>query len=210
MKNNDEKLRIIKKIPQIILPKDKNEMFIKWYNEDLRFQDEIPKVFERGYVFITNDFDINTIGKNEILKFIAKQFKTTYRIVEDYFNKFIEEIKEFIVYFEFKDNLFITKYYSKNKLISKSELNLDMKDSSKPNPILEDALKMMVKDTNIDFTDLYTYYALILVRCCLWYIATSTKTTKYYRQDKQPNFYYEKKEIINPKKIKLFQLQYMI
>ena len=57
-----ETLHIRNKLPQIILPQNKIDMFIEWYNKDLRFQDTIPKAFTEGYIFLKNDIvniDIN-------------------------------------------------------------------------------------------------------------------------------------------------------
>lgn len=52
MKDKSIPLRINKKLPQIVLPQNKNDYFIKWYDDDLRFQDNIPRSFERGYLFL--------------------------------------------------------------------------------------------------------------------------------------------------------------
>lgn len=46
-----EPLKIIKKLPQIIIPNNKTRMFEEWYDNDLRFQDEIPRAFDRRLYF---------------------------------------------------------------------------------------------------------------------------------------------------------------
>lgn len=199
----DKELRIIKKLPQIILPENKNEMFIKWYNEDLRFQDEIPKVFERGYIKISN-CNINILKESINSKYIstmAKYYKTTYRNIEDAFNEYINLTNNTILYFEFKNECLYIEVYLDNKLFNTMELSLSMIEPNKPNPRLEDKLKEMIEQ-NKSFQEMYTYQCFILLECCLWYIATTTRTTKYYRQNKVPKFIYEKKEIINPKRNK--------
>lgn len=78
-------LRINKKLPQIVLPQDKNDYFIKWYDDDLRFQDNIPKSFERGYLFLEGNLyseeQLNDNNYKELFKTLAKVCKTTYRII---------------------------------------------------------------------------------------------------------------------------------
>lgn len=61
-------------------------------------------------------------------------------------------------------------------------------------------MQMQLYNDGKNFQEVYTYYCLILLQCCLWYIATTTKTTKYYRENKTPAYVYEKKEIINVKR----------
>lgn len=202
----EKELRIIKKLPQIILPNDKVNIFLKWYDEDLRFQDEVPKSFERGYIILNNidkceNFELFKYKSTNIFKELAQKYNTTYRQIENYYNEFIEEIKNTIIYFEFDNDLLKLEIYLKNKLFATVEQDLKMIDSSKPNPSIIEAVKRLL-ETGEDFRGIYDYYCLTLVKCCLWYIATTTKTTKYYRQDKTPKFFYEKKEIINVKRNK--------
>lgn len=195
-------LRINKKLPQIILPKDKIEYFLQWYDNDLRFQDEIPHSFERGYLFLENTFlksDIDVIKSG--FSSLAKAYNTTYRKIENLFNEFLELTKNTVIYFEFKDNFFIIQVYLGNKLFNKLEVNLSEIDKSKPNPTLKEKNIQMVAE-NKSFQEIYTYSCFIILSTCLWYIATTTKTTKYYRRDNVPSYIYEKKEIINVKKRK--------
>ena len=66
-------------------------------------------------------------------------------------------------------------------------------------PVLEKVQELV--ETS-DLTNCFSYYCFILVECCLWYMATATNTTKYYREGKRESFYHEEKNVINPKKNK--------
>ena len=79
------------------------------------------------------------------------------------------------------------------------QLDLSAIDESKPNPTLFEKQKELY-ESGKSFQELYAYYCLILLECSLWYIATTTKTTKYYRENKTPTYVYEKKEVINVKR----------
>lgn len=196
----EKELRIIKHLPQIILPANKNEMFLNWYNEDLRLQDEIPKTFERGYIFVENTFI-----KKDFFNFsdIAKIYKTTYRIIEKAYDDFFRMTNKVIVYFEFKDIFLYLDIYNSidKKLMGSLKVDLSHTDKTKPNPTIEEKIAELVKTS--EFMDCFTYYCFVLIQCCLWYLATTTKTTKYYRENKAEPFYHEEKTIINPKKNKV-------
>lgn len=199
----DKKLRINKKIPQIILPKEKNDCFIEWYDKDLRFQDKIPNSFNRGYLFIEstlyNKEQLNEEYYKKLFKEIAKVYKTTYRNIENLFLDYIDKTKNTIVYFEFEGNFLNLEIYLNNMLYHKVELDLTKTDNSKPNLTLLE-IQTKLYNEGKTFQELYSHYCLILLTCCLWYLATSTKRTKYYRENKTQPYYYEKKEIINVKR----------
>ena len=203
MKDKSIPLRINKKLPQIVLPQNKNDYFIKWYDDDLRFQDNIPRSFERGYLFLEGNLysekQLNDNNYKELFKTLAKVYKMTYRVIEDSFKNYINMIKSTIIYFEFNENMLRLEVYLENKLFHILELDLSKTDKSKPNPSLAD-MQMQLYNDGKNFQEVYTYYCLILLQCCLWYIATTTKTTKYYRENKTPAYVYEKKEIINVKR----------
>ena len=201
-----EPLRIIKKLPQIILPADKNELFLKWYDDDLRFQDEIPKAFDRGYIFMENNF-FN--GENMLsyprfrkhLTCMAKIKETSYRNIEKIFYNFLDFTKNTIAYFEFKNDFFIFDIYINNILFNEITVDLTSTDKSLPNPKCTELLELMINNGS-EFSDMYAYMCFIFCECCLWYIATASNRTKYYRENNQQPFYYEKKEIFNIKKNK--------
>lgn len=203
MKNKTISLRINKKLPQIIVPENKNDCFIDWYDKDLRFQNDIPSSFERGYLFIEGTLytekQLNEPVYKEMFKMMAKLYKTTYRIIENSFKEYIKLIKNTVLYFEFNKPFLKIDIYLENKLFHRLELNLSAIDESKPNPtLLEKQKELYEKGKN--FQEIYSYYCLILLQCSLWYIATTTKTTKYYRENKTPSYVYEKKEVINVKR----------
>lgn len=199
-------LRINKKLPQIVLPKEKNEYFIEWYDKDLRFQDEIPNSFDRGYLFIEgtlyNKEQLNNKIYRELFKNIAKDFNETYRAIENAFIDYINITKNTIIYFEFENNSLKMQIYLENRLYHELTLNLSKLDSSKPNPTLLE-IQAELYNNGKSLQEIYARYCLILLECCLWYIATTTKTTKYYRQEKQQPYFYEKKEVINIKRNKV-------
>ena len=196
-------LRINKKLPQIVLPQNKNNYFIEWYDNDLRFQDTIPNSFEKGYLFLEGDLysekQLEDNDFKELFKTLAKLYETTYRIVENSFKHYIEIIKSTIIYFEFNNNFLNLDIYLENKLFNKLELDLSKTDKTKPNLTLLEMQKKLYEEGK-NYQEVYSYYCLILLECCLWYIATTTKTTKYYRQEKAPSYVYEKKEVINVKR----------
>lgn len=203
MKDKSIPLRINKKLPQIVLPQNKNEYFIEWYDKDLRFQNDIPSSFERGYLFIEGTLytekQLNEISYKEMFKSMAKLYKTTYRTIEDSFKEYVKKIKNTIIYFEFNERLLELDIYLENKLFHNMKLDLSEVDKSRPNPTLLEKQKELY-ESGKSFQELYAYYCLILLECSLWYIATTTKTTKYYRENKAPAYMYEKKEIINVKR----------
>lgn len=203
MKDKSIPLRINKKLPQIVLPKEKNEYFIEWYDKDLRFQDEIPNSFDRGYLFVEgtlyNEEQLNNKIYRELFKIIAKDFNETYRTIENAFIDYINITKNTIIYFEFENNSLKMQIYLENRLHHELNLNLSKIDSSKPNPTLLE-IQAELYNNGKSLQEIYARYCLILLECCLWYIATTTKTTKYYRQEKQQPYFYEKKEVINVKK----------
>ena len=112
-------LKINKKLPQIIIPREKLTMFMDWWDNDIRFEQSVPKAFEEGYVIYqlpTSDFT-GTMAKDAI-KLIAKHMGQTYREVE---NK-LKEInnREIITYFKFlSDNRLYFERYEAGELVSK-------------------------------------------------------------------------------------------
>ena len=195
-------LRMNKKLLKIILPENKNEMMLNWYNKDLRFQDTIPKVFERGYLLLENNFfEKNDTGIRETFKDLAKHYKVTYRYIENSFNEFLKTTKNTVLYFEFIDNFLIVQVYLAQKCVSELKIDLSRVDKSKPNPTIQEKLTKMYTE-NKNFTEIYAYSCFILLTSVLWYIATTTKTTKYYREKRQPSYYHEEKEVINVKRNK--------
>lgn len=197
-----EPLRIIKKLPQIIIPSNKVDMFTEWYNSDLRFQDEIPRAFNNGYVFIEFDHTSNiflSLDNHELIKSIAKTYKKTYREIENLLKNFLDTTKNAVVYFEFQDDFLTIRIYIQDYLTNQIVLDLKQRDSSKPNPSTEEMLNQLSLDDNNTYTS-YAYFCFILTECALWYLATASKRTKYYRENNAEPYYYEKREVIQTKK----------
>lgn len=202
----DKKLRIIKKLPQIYLPENRKEMLLKWYDEDLRFQDEIPKTFERGYLLMDNFYEIkdafNLSLHPNIIKKVAKEYKMTYKETEQLLlGKFINQSSDITIYFEFRHIFLYIDLYFNDEFINTTTIDISKTDKNEPNPKLIEVLDTMIKNGE-NLYSLYAYQAFIYLQCVLWYLATTTKTTKYYREGEKNQFYHEKKEIINPKKNK--------
>ena len=209
----DSTLKLKKTLPRIIIPKEKNDMFLNWYNKDLRFQDNIPQVFNKGYVFIDNSFyniDFENEGVKNRIKKISKMMSAelnqvvTYRFVENTMKKLIEDSKETVVYFEFEDNELSLNLYCKNKAISLLVIKTN-ETKEGANPSTEEIINAAETNQTDDISMVtYPYIQLcfFLIQSAFWYIATTTTTTKYKRTNKQPAYIYEQKTIINPKRNK--------
>lgn len=200
-----KKLRIVKSLPQIIIPAKKNEIFIDWYNKDLRFQDEIPHTFERGYLKIENNFfPIKQYADNNFIKAMAKAKRVTFRDVENAINEFDKMTTDTVVYFEFKGNMLYIEVYLRDVATNTLEINLANTKAGVPNPTIEEALSKMFLNPKTSFQEMYTYNCFVILQCALWYMATTTNTKKYKRENKEskPKYYSEEKTVINVKRNK--------
>ena len=88
IKVSDEKLKLNKRLPYIKLPKEKVNLFIDWYNQDLRTIKDIPRVFEEGYI----EIDISDMVKTKTFSIFEIQNDKDYENIkklniEDQFNK---------------------------------------------------------------------------------------------------------------------------
>lgn len=183
-------LKIDKHLPQIILPYKKNKMFIDWWNSDIRFEKNVPHSFNEGYLIVeTTDASVDELLDNykNLIKDMAKNFKTTYRNIENQFREFFYASQKLTLYFKFleDENLIIETYGNDNKIFSTISCKIgNVKDEPEKEVILnQDILKFKSTDdimNNINFTNL----ALLIT--CLWYIATTSRTTKYIYEKKTP------------------------
>lgn len=204
-----ESLKIKKSLPQIIIPKNKNEMFLNWYNEDLRFQDDLPKIFEKGYVFIENNlFNLNISPKiiSQIAKYFTYKYKetVTYRQIEKYLIEFQNEFEKITIYFQFIGKEFEMKLYGKNNyhIVDFSVDLLHTKEGE--NPSTHEILNMQIDEDLIkDASKKLALFCFCLIESAFWYVATTKNTIKYEREQKLPTYIYEKKTIINPKRNKV-------
>ena len=189
----NQQLKINKKLPQIILPQNKIDMFLDWYNEDLRHQDTLPKAFNEGYIIIDNDvmnIDVSKCG--DYLKRMAKQLNTTYRMMENRLIYYTSCLNKVTVYFKFTDDVYYLEVYGSDD--SKvSNISLQFKEGSNSEFTNRHITEI---DTNWDTTlNKFNEFCLIMVYTAMWYISTTTKTTKYYYEHKEP-VVYKKKDVI--------------
>lgn len=191
VEDKDKILRIDNKLPQIILPQSKIGMFIDWYNNDLRLLGTLPEAYNEGYLIIENDIiQIDISKQSEYIKSLAKQLNGTYRQVENRLKYFIEDLEKVTMYFKYVDNnIQIWLYGKDNTIVSKMSFQVQEGENS------------LVADRYIDeFTnwdDLlneFNFYCVILLTASLWYIATTTKTTKYYYEENRPRYTYSANE----------------
>ena len=191
VEDKDKILRIDNKLPQIILPQSKIGMFIDWYNNDLRLLGTLPEAYNEGYLIIENDIiQIDISKQSEYIKSLAKQLNGTYRRVENRLKYFIEDLEKVTMYFKYVDNnIQIWLYGKDNTIVSKMSFQVQEGENS------------LVADRYIDeFTnwdDLlneFNFYCVILLTSSLCYIATTTKTTKYYYEENRPRYTYSANE----------------
>ena len=71
--NEPKKLKIDNKLPQIIIPKEKVKLFIEWFLKDLWRENELPMVFQEGYIS-TELSDIIKIKTLSVLELNEKSF----------------------------------------------------------------------------------------------------------------------------------------
>ena len=106
----NKNLKIDYNLPIISIPSNKTIPFLKWYCEDIsntRLSD-IPKVFEEGYITISNipcEFINNC--KSEFIKKMAKECKTTYRVIEEELERDVYSVmlNDIVISYKFIDNL---------------------------------------------------------------------------------------------------------
>lgn len=196
---NHSNLKIKNKLPQILLPKNKIQMFIDWYNEDIRFQDSLPKAFNEGYVIIENDIiDVDLSKCNKYIKHIASEKHTTYRKVESMFNSFINNSRRVTLYFKIEDKHTSVLIYGKDgSCFCSTEF---MIGPGKDKEIINHKLTELNDWDELlcNFYEICVY----LFGTCMWYIATTTKTTKYYREQSQDVIIYKDKKKLDVKTTK--------
>ena len=192
MRNDQSKkgkiLKIDKRLPQIIVPADKIQMFIDWWNSDIRFEKSIPHTFNEGYMIIDNISirggfrDLSTY--NDLIKTIAKTFHTTYRDIENQFKDFLEKSKKLTLYFKFtaENAMFVETYDDEDKIMSNMEFAVG--ENSEPEKLV-DFNNGKATDFDTVMEDM-NYNNLAIMVSCLWYIATTTRSTRYIYENKTP------------------------
>lgn len=103
-----EVLRVNNKLPKIILPKEKTELFMNWYKQDLYNEDSVPEVFNEGYFYVDLSNFIK-ITKFNVFELNGNRFK----LQEQLINSIHERYDSTIIYFKFiKANTLKLIYYS--------------------------------------------------------------------------------------------------
>lgn len=203
-------LRINPLLPNIIISKDKINLFVDWYNKDIRFQKELPHTFEKGYIRIKSMlFSTDISNYNVFIKALAKQYNKTYRQIENMLKLYIDGINDVTVYFEFKDNMFYNYIYKKDgKILSKAEAQIG--DNKQPSPEItltslsnNDINKLNNEQEFVDdVQNKFNYFCLAICSTCLWYLATTTKTTKYKYKERPEKEYSLNKRVVYVKENK--------
>lgn len=93
-------MNINRKLPQIIIPRDKLIMFMDWWDNDIRFEHSVPKAFNEGYLlFKLPETDFTSDMSREAIKLLAKYGKYTYREVENRLKQLNDiELVEYLKY----------------------------------------------------------------------------------------------------------------
>ena len=200
--NSDKKqqLKINKRLPQIHIEQKQIDLFIEWWNKDIRFQQTIPHSFEEGYLKCDLNLNIDINKFKDIIKQSAKVYKTTYRVMENTFKDFISMIEHTTIHFKFINNneVYLNTYDKNNNIISRIEFEYgeDKKDFEEEFTY-DKMYNIMNKSNNSDdlmfgFNLLYT----IIFVTSIWYIATTRNTTKYVYEQKTPIITSRKKNIV--------------
>ena len=200
--NSDKKqqLKINKRLPQIHIEQKQIDLFIEWWNKDIRFQQTIPHSFEEGYLKCDLNLNIDINKFKDIIKQSAKEYKTTYRVMENTFKDFISMIEHTTIHFKFINNneVYLNTYDKNNNIISRIEFEYgeDKKDFEEEFTY-DKMYNIMNKSNNSDdlmfgFNLLYT----IIFVTSIWYIATTRNTTKYVYEHKTPVITSRKKNIV--------------
>ena len=185
------KLNLNKRLPQIHIEQKQIDLFLDWWNKDIRFEKTIPHSFEEGYLLCDMDMKIDMSKFNTLIKQTAKQFRTTYRDIENKFKDFIRALEHPIVYFKFLNDNIITmetfNQYDKSRISNISfqfgANSKDMEEEFTPQKMYEQVLQS--EDFEKSMYCFNMLYVIILITS-LWYIATTKRTTKYVYEQKRP------------------------
>lgn len=194
-------LKIDKTLPQIIVPANKLQMFQDWWNSDIRFEKSIPHSFNSGYMKIANivaGVDVDNLPDyyRELIKNIAHTLHMTYRSVETQMKEFLSSSKQLTIYFTFTDenSMYAETYDNTNELLSTMTFSVGEGSSE------EDEIHFDSTDELENFDDVMNKMNkgnLVILITCLWYIATTSKNTKYIYETKTPVVTSRHKNIVN-------------
>lgn len=70
-------MKLNKKLPQIVIPRDKLVMFMDWWDNDIRYENHVPKAFEEGYlIYKLPETDFTSDMSRAAIKLLAKHSRT--------------------------------------------------------------------------------------------------------------------------------------
>jgi hypothetical protein len=191
-------LKLDKHLPQIIVPEKTLKMFMEWWNTDIRFEKSVPHSFESGYIKINNDFLEKAKPSQQyktMVSAIAKNSKTTYRAVE---NVIDDQLSHFIIYFKFIDdnNMAIETYGKDDILVSRISFGFGIESDPEPTLDYGGGSELEGIDNLDNLFTVLNYINMAITITCLWYIATTSKTTKYVYEEKTPVVISRKKNVV--------------
>lgn len=204
MKENHE-------LTQILLPFNKIDTIINWYNETIRFESTVPNTFNEGYIILENKFIDKDYNKyRNLIKSIAVQTKRSIYEIKDLFMQgFLNEVFKTAIYFKFitstKIHLEVFDYKTKEKLhIVNCECGgkgiEPLLEAEIPTEIFN--LYDNVEVLNRSYDEILSRFYLAIFTTVMWYIATNTSKTKYIYTETKPKYNHDVKKVINPKDIK--------
>ena len=172
-----KKFKIDKSIPKIYLPKEKLNMFLDWYDQDLKFQVEIPQALNEGYIFIENEFiKFNEEPIKESIKKQAKILHTTYNMIKKAIEMLEEETKHAVIYFKFLNNSVNVFCFIDERQVAYLNCNFDLDQL----PKFETVRNIPIKSADFDHEGvLYAYNLLCIFVAVMWYLATTKNVNKY-------------------------------
>lgn len=199
--------KIDKSLPQIILPLEKVDTILEWWNDTIRFEKEIPQAYSSGYIRISYELKEEHKLDRKLMRQLAEVSKVSVYEIKDSFTKFISNKVDCWVYFNFvKDNKihfeilqntdkgFDLIYSGAFEFGDKSGKEEIIKDTGLliPTSVLLNnmdsrkvALEMLHKE--------YFYYFAAIIATVMWYITVSGNKTKYTYEHKEPKYNYSKK-----------------
>lgn len=191
-------LKINKHLPQIILPNEKLQMFADWWNSDIRFEKSVPHSFEEGYLFIENKQTLTPEDFKDMIKGLAKAYKTTYRNIENQLATFLEAMSKFIIYFKFtsENSVYAEIYGNDNYIISSITFKVGETESPEKEINLYDKTLLKECKTVDDILNVFNWQNLSFLITCLWYIATTTRSIKYIYEKKNPIVTKRRKKVV--------------
>lgn len=139
-------LKIDKRLPTIILPKEKTKLFMEWFKNDLCNEENIPEVFNEGYFYVDLS-DLIQINEFNIFQLNGEKFETQKKLAKAIHDRFDLAI----IYFKFiKANTLTLIYYSQKtgKRVGKSEKTYDVEDLK-----IQNAIKKMKNITSTKDND---------------------------------------------------------